>query len=106
MICQLKQRYQLNKRHDDIATAAVEEVSHVSSYPLLEYMGFYTDIYDEASKMRSATLLGEIFHLHQRTKNPLKYVHTNSKYGHLVAIPDSDTQESFSRSVRYKVWVD
>ena len=27
-----------------MATTAVEEVSRVSSYPLLEYMGFDTDI--------------------------------------------------------------
>ena len=52
-----------------------------------------TDIYDGFEKMRAAALLGEIFHLHQRTKNPLKYVHKNSRYGNLVVIPDSDTQE-------------
>ena len=67
----------------------------MSSYPLLESMGFGTDISDGVAKMRSATLLGEIVCLHQHTKNPLRYVHTNSKYGHLVAIPDSDNQESF-----------
>ena len=56
--------------------------------------------------MRAATLLGEIVRLHQRTKNPLKYVHKNSKCGHLVEIPSSDTQESFSIATRDKGWVD
>ena len=41
--------------------------------------------------MRAATLLVEIFRLHQRTKNPLKYARTNSNYGNLVAIPTSGT---------------
>ena len=36
----------------------------------------------------------------------LNYVHKNSKYGHHVAIPDSDTQEYFSRAARDKGWVD
>ena len=58
-------------------------------------MVFDTDISDGVAKMRVATILGEIVRLHQRTKNMLKYVHTNSKYGHLVAIPDSCTQELF-----------
>ena len=92
MLCQLKQRDQLNKGHGDMDIPAVEEVLNVSSYPLLEYVGFDTDIYDGVAKMRAAAPLGDIFHLHQCTKNPLKYVHTNSKYGNLVAIPDSDTQ--------------
>ena len=35
MLCQLKQRYQLNKGHNEMAIPAVEEVLHVSSYPLL-----------------------------------------------------------------------
>ena len=65
-------------------------------------MGFDNDISDRVAKIRAATLLGEVVRLHQRTKNLLKHVHTNSKYGHLVAIPDSDTQELFSRSVRDK----
>ena len=56
--------------------------------------------------MRAATLLGEIVRLHQQTKNPLKYVHTNSKYEHLVAIPASKTQEHFSRAERDKGWDD
>ena len=55
-------------------------------------MGFDNDISDGVAKIRAATLLGEIVRLHQRTKNLLKHVHTNSKYGHLVAIPDYDTQ--------------
>ena len=71
----------------------VEEVVRVSSYLLLDSMGFDTDIYDEVAKMMAATLLGDIFRHYQCTKNPLKYVHTNSKYGHLVEIPDSETQE-------------
>ena len=36
----------------------------------------------------------------------LNYVHTNSKYGHLVAITASETQESFSLYVICKGWVD
>ena len=67
-------------------------------------MGF--DIYDGVAKTRSATLLGYIVRLYQHTKNPLKYVHTNSKYGHIVAIPSSDTQELFLIAVLNKVWVD
>ena len=62
----------------------VEEVLRVSCSPLLEPMDFNTDISDGVAKMRAATLLGDIFRLHQRTKNQLKYVHTNSKYHHLV----------------------
>ena len=71
----------------------MEEVLYVSSYPVLEYMGFDADISDGVAKMRAAALLGDIVLLHQYTKNPLKYVHTNSNYGHIVAITDSDTQE-------------
>ena len=56
-------------------------------------MDFDTDIYDGVAKMRAATILGEIVRLHQCTKTPLNYVHQNSKYGHLVAITASDTQE-------------
>ena len=89
-----------------MAIPDVEEVRHVSSYPLIESMGFDTGIYDGVTKIRASTLLGDIFHLHQLTKNPLKYVHQNSKYGHLVTKPDYDTQESFSRAARYKAWVD
>ena len=36
----------------------------------------------------------------------MKYVHTNSKYGHLVSIPYSYTKEYFSRSAKDKGWVD
>ena len=75
-----------------MAIPAVEEVSPVSSYPLIEYMGFDTDISDGFAKMRASTLLGEIVCPHQHTKHPLKYVQRNSKYGHIVAIPASDTQ--------------
>ena len=67
----------------------------MSSYPLIEYMVFDTDIYDGVTKMRAATLLGEIVRLHQHTKDPLKYVHKNSKYGNLFAIPASYTQAYF-----------
>ena len=56
--------------------------------------------------MRAANILGDIVRLHQCTKNILKYVHTNSKYGHIVAMSASDTQESFSRYARDKGWVD
>ena len=59
---------------------------------LIESMGFNTGISDGVAKMRAATLLGEIVRLYQGTKNLLKYVHTNSKYGHFFAIPSSDTQ--------------
>ena len=69
-------------------------------------MGFDTFISDGVVKIRAATLLGGIFCLHQRTKNMLKYFHTKSKYRHIVAIPYSDTQNSFSRAVRDKGWVD
>ena len=37
---------------------------HLSSYPLLESMGFDTDISDEVTKIRVSTLLGESVHLH------------------------------------------
>ena len=93
MLCQLKHIDHINKGHSNMDIPAVEEVLNVSSYPIIEYMGFGTDISDGVAKMMTATLLGEIFRLHQHTKNPLKYAHKNSKYGHLVAIPASDTQE-------------
>ena len=89
-----------------MAIPAVEEVSHVYSYLLLESMGFDTDISDGVAKMRAATLLGDIFRLHQCAKNPQKYVHTKSNYGHLVVMIDSDTQEYFSRAAREKCWVE
>ena len=69
-------------------------------------MGFDTDISDGVAKSRATTILGDIVCLHQCTKNTLNYVHTNSNYGHIVAIPSSDTQESFSRFARYKGWID
>ena len=69
-------------------------------------MGFDTDIYYGVAKMRAATLLGDIFHLHQRTKKLLNYVHTNSKYGHFIAIPASETYEYFSKYARDKRWVE
>ena len=49
----------------------VEEFLHVSRYPMLEYIGFGADISDGVAKMRAATILGEIFRLHQRTKTRL-----------------------------------
>ena len=70
----------------------MQEVLNVYSYPLMEYTGFDTGIVYGVVKMTAATLLGEIVCLHQCTNNTLKYVHTNSKYGNLVAIPASDTQ--------------
>ena len=69
-------------------------------------MGFDTYISDGVANIRPDTILGEIFFLHQHTTNPLKYVHKNSKYGHLVAITDSDNYELFSRAEIDKVWVD
>ena len=69
-------------------------------------MGSEADISDGVAKIRPDTILGEIVCLHQHTANPLKYVHKNSKYGHLVAITDSDNYELFSRSEIDKVWVD
>ena len=56
MLCQLKQIYdrlaiyiiicQIKKGHDYLAIPYVEEVAHVSRYPLLEYMGSDTGISD------------------------------------------------------------
>ena len=106
ILCQLKKIYQLNKGHYDMDIQAVKKFYCVYSFPLLESIVFDTDIYDGVAKMRAATLLGEILRPHQQTKNPLKYAHTDSNYGHLVAIPTSETQESFSRAARDKVWVD
>ena len=60
MICQLKQRYQLKKGDADMAIPAAKEFSHVSSYPLIESMGFDTDIYDGVAKMRAAIILGDM----------------------------------------------
>ena len=105
ILCQPKQIYHINKGHDEVAIPSVEEFYHVSSYPLLESMCFDTDISDGFAKVRAATLFGEIVRLHQRTKNPLKYVLTNSKYGNIVVIPATDTQESFSRDTTDKGWV-
>ena len=64
MLCQLKQIDQLNKVHDDMDIPAVDFFLNMSSYPLLESMGFDTDISDGVAKMRASTLLGEIFRLH------------------------------------------
>ena len=83
MICQLKQRDQFNKGCGEMDIQDVDEVMNVSSYPLLESMGFDTDISDGISKIRAATLLEEIVRLHQCSKNSLKYVHIKSKYGHI-----------------------
>ena len=102
MLYKLKQRDHLNKGHANMAISAVEEFLHVSSYPMIESVGFDTDISDGVAKMRAAALLGDIVRLHQRTKNPLKYVHTNSKYGNLVAVPDCDTQKCFQRAENTK----
>ena len=78
----------------------------MSSYHLLESMGFGTGIYNRVAKMREVTLLVEIVCLHKCTKNLLKYVQKSSKYWHLVAIPVSATQGYFSRTARYKGCVD
>ena len=51
MLFQLKQMDQLNIGHNNMAIPDVEEVSHVSGYPLLKYMGFDTDISDEVEKL-------------------------------------------------------
>ena len=93
MLCQMKQNDHLSKGCDEMAIPYVEEILCVSSYLLLYSMVFDTEISDEVAKMRAVTLLGEIIRLHQCTKNPLKYLHAYSKYGHIVAIPASDTQE-------------
>ena len=69
-------------------------------------MGFDTNISDGVAKMRADTILGDIVRRYQCTKNPLKYAKTNSRYGHFIGIPDSDTQEYFSRSGLGKVWVE
>ena len=77
IICQLKQRDNLNKGHDKMSIQDVEEVSHVYRFPMLEYMSFDTDISDRVENNMAHIILGEIIRLHQRTKTPLKYVHTN-----------------------------
>ena len=56
----------------------------MSSYPLIEYMGFDTDISDGVKKMRAATLLGDIVLLHQGTKNILRYVQKTQGMGILL----------------------
>ena len=50
MLCQLKQIYQLNKGHEEMAIPDLEEVLHVSSYPLLESMDFDACISDGVGK--------------------------------------------------------
>ena len=75
MLCQLKQRddrldisiiiFQIKKWHDGLDIIAVEEVAHVSSYPILESMGFYTGLCVGVAKIRAATLLGDIVHIRQ-----------------------------------------
>ena len=77
----------------------------MSRYPLLEYMGFDNDISDGVEKMRAAIPLVEIVRLHQHTKNPLKYVHTNSNYGHLSSMPSSDTQYLYLAALENNSWV-
>ena len=106
IFCQLKQGDQLNKGHAEMAIPSVGKVLHVSSYPLIESMSFDTAVSGGVAKLRVATILGDIFRLIQLTKHLLKYVHTNSNYGHLVEIPASDTKESFSRAAKYKGWVE
>ena len=64
MLCQMKQRYNINKGYDEMAIPSVEEVFHVSISPPLESTVFDTDISDGVTKMRAATLLRDIFHLH------------------------------------------
>ena len=65
MIFHMKQRYQINKGHEEMDIPALEEVLHVSSYPLLESMGFDTDIFDGVAKIRAGIILGDISLLHQ-----------------------------------------
>ena len=70
MLCQLKQRTdqlaidiilcQLNKWYDEMDIPYVEEVAHVSRYPLLESMNFDTGISGLVTKNRAATLLGDL----------------------------------------------
>ena len=105
MLCQLKQRDHVNKLHDILAVPSVGGVSYVSRYPLLEPVGVDTDIYYGVVKIRAATLLGDIVRLHQCTKIPLNYVHMNSRYEHLVEIPDSDTHKYYTRAAIDKGWV-
>ena len=69
-------------------------------------MSFYADVSGGVEKLRVATHLGEFVRTHQLTKNLLNYVHTNSDYGHIVEITSSETQESFSRSAKEKLWVE
>ena len=57
VIFQLKQIYHLNKGYDNMYIPDLEEVLHVYSYPLPEYMGFNTDISDGVTKMRAAIVL-------------------------------------------------
>ena len=61
MICLLKQIYQLNKGHDEMAIPAMEEVYHVSSYTLIESMGFDTDISDGVAKNGGSHYFGRYF---------------------------------------------
>ena len=106
MLFQLKQIDKVNKGHNKMDITAAERVLHVSSYPMIASMGLDSDMSDEVANMRSATLLGDIACFHQHTKNSLNYVHTNSKYEYIVAIPAADALESFSVSAREKGWVD
>ena len=69
--------FHIKKVRGSLAITAMEEVVHVSSYPVLEYMCFDTGLTDGFTKMRAATLLGDIVHLHQCTKNLLNFVHKN-----------------------------
>ena len=94
VIFQLKQRYdklsiyivlcQIKKLRNDMDLPDVEDLVHVSSYPILEYMGFDTGIYDGSAKMRVATILGDILRLHKSTKNIMKYVQKHQSMGILL----------------------
>ena len=57
--------YHTNKGHANLDITDVEEVAHVSSYPMPEAMYFDTDISDEVAKMRAATILRYIVRLDQ-----------------------------------------
>ena len=61
MLFQLKQRDKVNIGHVGMAIPAVEEVLHMSIYPLLESTG----ISDGVAKMRASTILGKIVRLHK-----------------------------------------
>ena len=75
--------FQINKGHGNLAITELEEVAHVYSYTILKYIGFDTGIFDGVTKIKAATIFGDISRLHKFTKNKVMYVQKTQIMGTL-----------------------